>query len=155
LDKPDNFCIIPKNQPYLLEMLEDAQSSGTHIYFISLPTNRPTPMRYFTLISRGLLMILLPFISPVVSRAQLYIAPGETVKVVTVDDLVLQEDLIHNVTRANLTLAGGNTQSLSGTGTISNFPVNKSACIATITTGNLTVEGVLTIAVGTLLLIAD
>lgn len=106
-------------------------------------------MRHIFFMARAFLLSL-PFTSPVFTRAQLYIASGETVKVVTAGDLVLQEDLINNVTLANLTLSGGNAQSIGGTGTVSNFVVNKSAGTATITGGNLSIDGVLTVTAGTL-----
>ena len=84
------------------------------------------------------------------AHAQLSVVSGETLKVTSVDELVLDEDLVNNGTIEYLTLGGGNALSISGTGTITNLKINKSAGTATITGGMLSISQVLTPTAGVL-----
>jgi len=84
-------------------------------------------------------------------HAQLHVASGETLKVTSANELVLQENLSNSGTIDHLTLSGGNAQSISGTGTIGNLIINKTAATtATITSGMQSITGVLTPTSGTL-----
>jgi len=97
----------------------------------------------------NLLFILTVGFLPV--HAQLHVASGETVKVTSADELILFEDLSNNGTIDHLTLSGGNAQTITGTGTIGSLVVNKTAgTTATITSGMLSLTGVLTPTAGTL-----
>jgi hypothetical protein len=84
------------------------------------------------------------------SKAQLYVASGDRIFVTSTDELVLEEDLVNNGTIDYLTLSGGNALSISGTGTITNLKINKSAGTATMTSGLQSITGVLTPTAGTL-----
>jgi hypothetical protein len=84
--------------------------------------------------------------------AQLSVASGERIKVTSTDELVVQEDLVNNGTIDNITLGGTAAQSISGTGTIVNLKVSKSAIgnIATITGDMQSIIGTLDLTAGTL-----
>lgn len=83
--------------------------------------------------------------------AQLYIPSGAVIKVSAADVLIVEGDLQNNVSLDYLTIGGGSSQSISGTGTITNLKINKSSgTTATLTGGMQTVTGVLELAGGTL-----
>ncbi|MEI6587119.1 MAG: T9SS type A sorting domain-containing protein [Sediminibacterium sp.] len=85
-----------------------------------------------------------------VSQAQLSVANSETIKVTSIDELFLQEELVNNGTITNLTLNGSNAFNISGTGTINNLVFNKTAGTATGIAGMQTITGLLTPTAGTL-----
>jgi hypothetical protein len=85
-----------------------------------------------------------------VANAQLFVATGESVSVVSNDQLFLQEDLQNNGTIARLTINNSNTISISGIGTINYLKLNKSAGTTSITGGQQTITNVYTPASGTL-----
>ncbi len=85
-----------------------------------------------------------------VANAQLFVATGESVSVISNDQLFLQEDLQNNGTIARLTINNSNTISISGIGTINYLKLNKSAGTTSITGGQQTITNVYTPASGTL-----
>jgi hypothetical protein len=84
------------------------------------------------------------------AQAQLHVPSGERLFVTNADDLVLSENLNNNGTIDHLTLGGASSQAITGTGTIRRLKINKSAGIASITSGMQTITGVLTPTAGTL-----
>lgn len=84
------------------------------------------------------------------ANAQLFVATGESVSVISNDQLFLQEDLQNNGTIARLTINNSNTISISGIGTINYLKLNKSAGTTSITGGQQTITNVYTPASGTL-----
>lgn len=86
------------------------------------------------------------------AQAQLSVANGERVSITSAGELVLLEDLTNNGTIDDLTLGGTSAQSISGTGTIVNLKLSKSAIgnIATITGGMQSLIGTLDLTAGTL-----
>jgi len=99
---------------------------------------------------RRLVPFLLMTICAAPSKAQLYVASGDRIFVTSTDELQLQENLENNGTIDYLTLSGGNALSISGTGTITNLKINKSAGTATMTGGMQSLTNVLTLTAGTL-----
>lgn len=87
---------------------------------------------------------------PIWANAQLHISAGERVYVGTSEYLQLQENLVNNGAIDHLILSGGSSQTITGTGTISNLKLNKSANSASITSGMQTITGWLTPTAGTL-----
>ena len=85
-------------------------------------------------------------------KAQLHVATGQSVAVTGtgVDGLNVLGDVDNNGTIDLLILAGGSEQSITGTGTVKNLTVDKSAGTATIASGRQSVTGVLTLTAGTL-----
>ena len=77
-------------------------------------------------------------------KAQLYVPTNTTIYVAAADNLHVQENLENNGTINHLTLSGGNTQAISGTGGIWHLKVDKSAGTATIQTGMQNIYGTLT-----------
>jgi hypothetical protein len=86
------------------------------------------------------------------TQAQFSVASGETIKVTTTDELVVLENLVNNGTIDNLTLGGITAQSISGTGSIVNLKVSKTALSnkATITGGMQSIIGTLDLTAGEL-----
>lgn len=84
------------------------------------------------------------------ANAQLFVATGESVSVISNDQLFLQEDLQNNGTIARLTINNSNTISISGIGTINYLKLNKSAGTTSITGGQQTITNVYSPASGTL-----
>ena len=86
------------------------------------------------------------------TQAQFYVATGDRVKVTSADELQVQTDLVNNGTIDYLTLSGTSSQNISGTGTIVNLKVSKTALgnTATITGGMQSLIGTLDLTAGTL-----
>ena len=103
---------------------------------------------------RGLFIHLLTFGCLIGSgaQAQLSVASGVRVSVTSAGELVLLDDLTNNGTIDDLTLAGTASQSISGTGTIVNLKLSKTAIgnTATITGGMQSLIGTLDLTAGTL-----
>ena len=85
-----------------------------------------------------------------IANAQLFVATGESVSVISNDQLFLQEDLKNNGTIARLTINNSNTISISGVGIINNLKLNKTAGNTTITSGQQTITNIYSPAAGTL-----
>ena len=85
-----------------------------------------------------------------VANAQFFVATGESVSVISNDQLFLQEDLQNNGTIARLTINNSNTISINGIGTINYLKLNKSGGTTTITGGQQIITNVYTPASGTL-----
>ena len=104
--------------------------------------------------SRRLFLHLLAFGCMIVScaQAQLSVANGERVSITSAGELVLLDDLTNNGTIDDITLGGTASQSISGTGTIVNLKLSKSAIgnTATITGGMQSLIGTLDLTAGTL-----
>ena len=86
------------------------------------------------------------------AAAQLHVASNESVSVTGtgVNGLNVLGDVDNNGTIDLLTLAGGDAQSITGTGTIKNLTLDKSSNTATIASGRQSITGVLTLTAGTL-----
>jgi hypothetical protein len=97
-------------------------------------------------------IILILFLSIITAGAQtqVFISSGATVKVTESNTFFVQGDLENNSVLNHLTLNGSSAQSISGTGTINNLVVNKSAGTATVTGGRQSITDILTMAAGTL-----
>ncbi len=97
-------------------------------------------------------IILILFLSIITAGAQtqVFISSGTTVKVTESNTFFVQGDLENNSVLSHLTLNGSSAQSISGTGTINNLVVNKSAGTATVTGGRQSITDILTMAAGTL-----
>jgi hypothetical protein len=104
--------------------------------------------------SRSLFLHLLVFGCMILSsaQAQLSVANNERVSITSAGELVLLEHLVNNGTIDDLTLGGTASQSISGTGTIVNLKLSKSAIgnTATITGGMQSLIGTLDLTAGTL-----
>lgn len=104
--------------------------------------------------SRSLFLHLLTFGCFIGSgvQAQLSVANGERVSITSAGELVLLDDLTNNGTIDDITLGGTASQSISGTGTIVNLKLSKSAIgnTATITGGMQSLIGTLDLTAGTL-----
>ena len=93
-------------------------------------------------------LLFFALFTTVISKAQLYVANGETITVATSGDLNLQEDLNNNGTITNLTLGGSGA--ITGTGSIGTLVVNTTGTF-TASSGMQTITSLLTPTAGTLI----
>lgn len=99
---------------------------------------------------KGYVLSFLALLTFSMTQAQFSVVSGTTINVTSIDDLVVLDDLKNNGTIEKITLSGTLAQSISGSGTINHFKLNKSSGTASIISDMQHITGTMELASGTL-----